>query len=200
MAPAPERTVHVDAVGPDGKALDRLARQYGLVHRRASQRKVLDAGRRGCRAGERLVELGLPHARVPKLEVVPLPDHHGLALELAVLAQRRREEDASGAVGRHVFLEAEQQALPPARLGIEARKGLDPRAHRLPGRLGVDEHAPLGVRGEDHGFGAVEQRAAMARGDSDASLRVERDDRGSVKRCPHMASCATFSYLLPLYG
>jgi hypothetical protein len=40
----------------------------------------------------------------------------------------------------------------------------------------------------------------MARRDSDATLRVESNDRGSVECCPHMASSATFSYLLPLYG
>jgi hypothetical protein len=56
------------------------------------------------------------------------------------------------------------------------------------------------VRGEDERLGPVKQRAAMARRDSDASLRVERDDRGSVKCCVHMAVCATISYLLPLYG
>src|SRR6185436_15120246 len=129
-----------------------------------------------------------------------LPHHHRLALELGVLAQRRRQEDASGAVGRDVLLEAEQQPLPPTRLRIEAGKGLDARAHRFPGGLGIDQHAALRVRGEDERLGPVEQRAAMARWDSDASLRVERDDRGSVKRRPHMAICATFSYLLPLYG
>ncbi|HEU0259564.1 MAG TPA: hypothetical protein VFR57_09125, partial [Burkholderiales bacterium] len=42
--------------------------------------------------------------------------------------------------------------------------------------------------------------SAMARGHSDATLRVERDDRGTVECAPHMASSATFSYLLPLYG
>jgi hypothetical protein len=56
------------------------------------------------------------------------------------------------------------------------------------------------MSGEDDGLGTVEERAAMARGHSDATLRVERDNRGTVECTPHMASSATFSYLLPLYG
>src|SRR5712692_2965434 len=82
---------------------------------------------------------------------------------------------------------------------MKARKRLDPGAYRLPRAWGIDEHAAIGMRGEYQRASVFKQRVAMARGNSDATFCVERDDRRSVKRCAHMAFCATFSYLLPLY-
>src|SRR5687767_4450472 len=99
-----------------------------------------------------------------------------------------------------MLLETQQQPLPPARLGMKRRKGFDLGAHRLPVRFRVNEDATLGMRSEDHGLCPVQQRAAMARGDSDAPFGVERDNRRSMESRPHMACCATFSYLSPLYG
>jgi hypothetical protein len=173
------------------------------MHRPHSE-KSLDTGGRGCRAGERLAELGRPDAGIPQLEVAALPDHHRVALELGVLAQRRRQEDAARAIGRDMLFESEQQAFPPARLRVKRRKRLDPGADWFPGGLGVNEHTSLGMGSQHHRPRPVQQRTAMTRGDGDATFGVERDDRRSVESCPHngcFTLCfATFSYLFPLYG
>jgi hypothetical protein len=87
-APA-EGAVHVDAVRPDGHGFDGFRGEYGKMHR-ASQRKAFDTSGWSRLAGQRLAELRGPYARIPQLEVASLPDHHRVALELGVLAQRRR--------------------------------------------------------------------------------------------------------------
>jgi hypothetical protein len=56
------------------------------------------------------------------------------------------------------------------------------------------------VCAQHESFGAIQERFAMTRGDSDASFCVERDDRRSVKPSTHRVVCATFFYLSPLYG
>src|SRR5205814_7700104 len=103
------------------------------------------------------------------------------------------------AIRREVLLEAEEQALPPARLRIKAWKQCHRGAHRLPLDGGIHQHATLRVGGKHQRFSRLDQRCTMTSRDSDASLGVERDDRRSVKRGFHMALCATFSYLFPPY-
>src|SRR6266849_1020958 len=75
---------------------------------------------------------------------------------------------------------------------MKARKRLDPGAYRLPRARGIDEHAAIGMRGEDQRASVFKQRIAMARGNSDATLCVERDDRRPVERCAHMAFVPLF--------
>src|SRR5205807_5524140 len=95
-------------------------------------------------------------------------------------------------------VEAFPSFLPPTRLGMKARKGLDAQAHRLPLACRVNQHTTVRMRGDHEGLAAIEQRVAMARWNSDATLGVERNDRRSMKASTHMALPATFSYLLPL--
>ena len=54
------------------------------------------------------------------------------------------------------------------------------------------------MRGQYQRMPAVEQSIPMTRRNGDTPLRVERDDRGSVKRCVHPCF-TTFFYLFPLY-
>src|ERR1051326_2970698 len=119
------------------------------MHDRRSQREVFHSRRRRRRTSKRLAEFRRPEAGIPELEVVALADHHRFALELRVLPERRRQEDAAGRVRRDVLLETKQQALPPARLRMEARKGFDLRPHRAPSARWIDEDATIGMGGED---------------------------------------------------
>jgi hypothetical protein len=54
------------------------------------------------------------------------------------------------------------------------------------------------VGGQDERIGIVEQRVAMASGDSDATFSVERNDRSAVKPSTQLVFPATFFYVLPL--
>src|SRR5213078_2105495 len=100
---------------------------------------------RGARARERLRELGRPDSGIPELEVAALPDHHGVALKAGVRPQRRGEKDAPRAVGADVLFEAQEQALPPARLRVEAGEAFDLHADRLPFGDRIDEDAAVGM-------------------------------------------------------
>ena len=197
--PAPaERAVDVDAIGAHRERLDGLGGEDRLVHRPLSQGKILHAGGRRTASGKRMAQLCRPYARVPQFEISALPDHHGFALELGVQPQSRRKQDPARAVGRQVLLKTEQQPLPPTRLGMKARKGLDAQPHRLPLVCRVNQHAAVRMRGDNQRLAAIEQCVAMARWNSDATLGVERNDRRSMKPSTHMAFPATFPYLLPL--
>jgi hypothetical protein len=81
-----------------------------------------------------------------------------------------------------MLLEAEEQALPQARSRIEAWKRGDLCANGLPVGLRINEYAAIGMRRKHERLVGLQQRCTVARGDSDASLGVERDDRRSVKR------------------
>jgi len=93
-----------------------------------------------------------------------------------VHAQGGRNQNAAGAVRPDMLFEAEQQALPPARLDVKTGEGFDPGAHRLPFGLGIHEGAAVGVRGEDERLTRRNQRFAMARRDGEPAFGVERDD------------------------
>src|SRR5688572_8954539 len=97
-----------------------------------------------------------------------------------------------------MFREAQEQPLPPAGLRIEAGEFLHAGAYRLPGGFRINQHATFRMRSEYQRLASIEEGLAMARRDSDATLRVERDDRCSMKRSTHMACFATFLYVLPL--
>src|ERR1051326_7461122 len=119
------------------------------MHGRRSQREVFHSRRRRRRTGKRLAEFRRPEAGVPALEVMALADHHRSTLELRVLPECPGQKDAAGRVRRDVLLETKQQALPPARLRMEARKGFDLRTHRFPRACWIDEDAAIGMCCED---------------------------------------------------
>src|SRR2546430_17687717 len=64
---------------------------------------------------------------VPDLEVAPLPDEHHVLFQSREFAQRGRHEDAPLSIQLQLLGEADQQALPPARLLVEAGKRSEER-------------------------------------------------------------------------
>jgi hypothetical protein len=80
---------------------------------------------------------------------------------------------------------------------MKARKCFDARADGLPRWRGIEQDTAIRMCREHDGLSPVQKRIAVTRWNSDASLRVERDDRGSVTRFFH-PSFTTFFYLSPL--
>src|SRR6185436_19025235 len=98
-----------------------------------------------------------------------------------------RDEHAARGIGRDVLLETEQQALPPARLRMEAGKFLRLRAHALPGGFRINERAAVGMGAEHQRPAGREQRVAMPRGNGETALRVQREDSCAVERISRAA-------------
>ena len=145
VAAAAEGAIHVQAVRPDRERFERFgrgapARASAAAHREKSSMPA--GGAAG--AGERLAELRRPHAGIPELEVVALPDHHRVALELGVLAQRRRtagcgpSRPASTCSSKPSSSRFHQLAC-----GSKLGNASTLRAHRLPFGAGIDQHAAV---------------------------------------------------------
>ena len=90
---------------------------------------------------DRLVHLRIPLGFVPQLETSALADQRHVLVQAGELAQRRRNQNASGAVDLHVRGVADQQPLQIARARVEAGQAHQPLLNGLPIRGGVDEQA-----------------------------------------------------------
>ena len=100
MAAAAERGVDVGAVRSDRQRGDGFVDQDGNVATIGHQSEKPSSSGGSPPAGNVIVRRGLllPLRLVPQLELVALPDEHDVMVEPGVLAQRRRHEDAAGAV------------------------------------------------------------------------------------------------------
>src|SRR6185369_7767059 len=112
-----------------------------------------------------------------------------------VQPEAARDEYAAGCIGRDVLLEAEQQALPPARLRMKAGKFLGLRAHALPVGFRVDERAAVRVRAEHERLARGDQRVAVPRGNGEPALDVQREDSCAVERTAHLFSSPPLGFV-----
>jgi hypothetical protein len=129
---------------------------------------------------------------------------HGL-LEVGELAECGRDEDAARAVELGLLGVADDEALPPARLLVEAGEGGELGADRREGGLGVKQQAAIGVRRQNNAPGARSERFPMPRGDREPALRVEADFGRALKhlsppRWLKTALPAFFSHEITLFA
>ena len=107
---------------------------------------------------------------IPELEFLALTDQHDVFIEFRILPEKRRDEQAAGAVHVHVRGEADEAPLQFAYTGIEVRDAFELLLDQLPIRKRVDEEATVGVgRDDEVPRTAFEQRIAMARRNMETS-------------------------------
>src|SRR5690606_7565964 len=87
----------------------------------------------------------VPQGLVPKLEAIALTDQHRGARQAGVLAQARRDQDATAAVELEVGRVTDHQTLQTARDGIERRQTAQLELDLFPLGQRIDEQATIGA-------------------------------------------------------
>src|SRR5690606_6470679 len=113
---------------------------------------------------------------VPELEAIALTDQHRGARQAGVLAQARRDQDATAAVELEVGRVTDHQTLQTARDGIERRQTAQLELDLLPLGQRIDEQATIGaIHGCDQTpIGALDDALAITGRHREPPLRVER--------------------------